>query len=144
LPALQARRVELQPALASGRASPGRAWTRLRSSLVVAQLALAMILVAGAGLLVRSFWRLSDVDPGFRASGVLKAEVQLPGSRYPVDFERWPDFAEMHAFHAALLERVSALPGVRSVGAVQGLPLSGLRFSFSFDVKGRPPLPPAG
>ncbi len=118
VPALQARRVEVQSTLKGegGRATAGRARRRLRAALVVGELALAVLLVAGASLLVRSFWRLRDVDPGFRADGVLKAEMQLPRTRYPVDFQRWPDLPEIHAFTAALLERASALPGVESVG----------------------------
>jgi hypothetical protein len=59
---------------------------------VVAEVALAVVLVVGAGLLIKSFWRLSQVDPGFRAEGVVKAEYQLPRSRYPAPFDRWPDF----------------------------------------------------
>ena len=89
---------------------------RIRSALVIVELALAVVLVSGAALLIRSFWSLQQVNPGFQAEGVLKAEYQLPASRYPVDFRRWPDFKEQHAFNAALLARAAALPGVRVGG----------------------------
>jgi putative ABC transport system permease protein len=139
VPALQARRVELHSTLkgeGSGQATTGRARRRLRAALVVGELALAVLLVAGASLLVRSFWRLRDVDPGFRADGVLKAEVQLPRTRYPVDFQRWPDLPEIHAFTASLLERASALPGVETVAAAGNHPLDP-GFTSSFMVVGR-------
>ena len=70
----------------------------------------AVALVAGAGLLITSFWHLRRVDPGFEAQDVLKAQVDLPRSRYPVNFDRWPNFAEIHQFNRAVLERVAALP----------------------------------
>ena len=73
----------------------------IRSALVIVELALAVVLVSGAALLIRSFWSLQQVNPGFQAEGVLKAEYQLPASRYPVDFRRWPDFKEQHVFNAA-------------------------------------------
>jgi putative ABC transport system permease protein len=138
VPALQARRVPVQAALKGDghQATPGRARRRLRAALVVAQLGLAVMLVTGAGLLVRSFWVLRDVDPGFRTDGVLKAEVQLPKARYPVDFRRWPDFAEMHRFNEALLAGVSALPGVE-VAAVAGNHPLDPGFTNSFSVVGR-------
>ncbi len=109
---------------------------RLRSALVVGQVALAMMLLAGAGLLLRSFSQLRRVDPGFRSDGVLTFRIALPDSAYKDDAPRV-------AFYDRLLERLSALPGVRSAGAVMRAPLSGARFNLSFGVKGRPPLPPA-
>ena len=117
VPTLQARHVDLQSALKGegghgGSAGPGR--RHLRSVLVVAELALALILVIGAALLIKSFWQLQQVDPGFRAGGVMKAEYQLPASRYPSDYSRWPDLSEQHAFTDGLLTRVRALPGVEA------------------------------
>ena len=138
LPALHMRRLNLQSTLAgtSGRASAGPGRTRLRSSLVVAELALAVVLVCGAALLMRSFWTLQQVDPGFETAGVLKAEYQLPGSRYPVDFRRWPDFTEQHTFNAALLQRAAALPGVSSAAIAGNHPLDP-GFTNSFTIVGR-------
>jgi predicted permease len=117
VPTLKARQVDLQSALRSesGVAEPGGVRRGLlQSGLVVAELALAVVLVVGAGLLLKSFWQIQQVDPGFRADGVLKAEFQLPQSRYPVDFSVWPNLEEMHRFNGALLERVDGLPGVES------------------------------
>ena len=139
VPTLQALRVDLQGALKDDGghgASAGRNRTRLRSTLVVVEFALAVTLVIGAGLLIKSFWRLQQVDAGFRTEGILKAEYQLPASRYPVDFRRWPDFREMHAFTQGLLETVAALPGVASAAIAGQHPLDP-GFTNSFSVVGR-------
>ena len=135
---LQGRRASLQSTLGGGStrssAGPGRA--RLRSALVVAELAFAVVLVCGAALLIRSFRDLQHVNPGFTADGVLKAEYQLPPSRYPVDFQRWPDFKEQHAFNAALLQRAAALPGVTAAAIAGNHPLDP-GFTNSFTIPGR-------
>jgi predicted permease len=139
IPLLQARRLDVQDVLKSAggpQGSAGRERRRLRGALVVAELALAVVLVIGAALLVKSFWRLQQVDAGFRATGVLKAEFSLPAARYPVDFRRWPDFKEMHAFNAAVLETVGALPGVESAAIAGNHPLDP-GFTNSFIVVGR-------
>ena len=139
IPAAQARRLDLQNTLrdeGGSRASPGQGRRRLLAGLVVAELALAVLLSAAAGLLIRSFWRLQQVRPGFTATGVLKAEYQLPASRYPVDFSRWPDFVEMHAFTRSLLERAARLPGVESAAVAGNHPLDP-GFTNSFVVEGR-------
>jgi putative ABC transport system permease protein len=109
---------------------------RLRGFLVVGQIALAMMLLAGAGLLLRSFSQLRRVDPGFSSQGVLTFRLSLPESAYKEDAERV-------AFFDRLFTRLSALPGVRSAGAIMRAPLTGAHFNLSFEVKGRPPLPPA-
>jgi putative ABC transport system permease protein len=139
VPMLQARRVDLQGTLKSdgghgSSAAGGRA--RARSALVVVEFALAVMLVIGAALLIKSFWRLQSTDPGFRAAGVLKAEYQLPPSRYPVDFSRFPDFREMHVFTHGLLARVAALPGVEAAAVAGNHPLDP-GFTNSFRVVGR-------
>ncbi|HKJ18382.1 MAG TPA: ABC transporter permease [Xanthomonadales bacterium] len=140
VPVLQARRLDLNALLrAEGGGSVGAGRTlagRIRSALVVAQLALAVMLVVGAGLLVKSFWNLTQVDAGFNTAGVLKAEYQLPASRYPVDFAVWPDFREMHDFNDELLLRVSAIPGVESAAIVGNSPVD-QGFTNSFSVVGR-------
>jgi putative ABC transport system permease protein len=138
LPTVHVRRLNLQSTLvsASSRSSAGPGRTRLRGGLVVAELALAVVLVCGAALLIRSFWMLQHVDPGFETAGVLKAEYQLPESRYPVDYRRWPDFAEQHAFNAALLQRAAALPGVTSAAIAGNHPLDP-GFTNSFTIVGR-------
>lgn len=139
VPTFQARRIDLQTALRSESAwlaSAGPARSRLRSGLVVAELALAVVLVVGASLLIKSFWHLQRVDPGFQTAGVLKAEYQLPAARYPVDFHVWPNFKEMHAFTNQLEDRASGLPGVDSVAVAGNHPLDP-GFTNSFTVVGR-------
>ena len=139
VPAIQSRRVDLQATLKSEGAhggSAGRDRTRMRSALVVAEFALAVMLVIGASLLIKSFWRLQQVDPGFKAEGILKAEYQLPPSRYPVDFKRFPDFKEMHAFTEAVLRTVRQLPGVIDAAVAGNHPLDP-GFTNSFRVIGR-------
>jgi putative ABC transport system permease protein len=95
-----------------------------------------MMLLAGAGLLVRSFHQLRRVDPGFRSEGALTFRLSLPESAYEQEARRT-------AFFQELLGRLEAVPGVRTAGAVMGIPLGGLSFSLSFKVLGRPELPPA-
>ena len=139
IPAFQARRTDLQATLKeeSGHGSTtDRRRSRLRSLLVVAELALAVVLSVGAGLLLKSFWRLQQIDPGFRAEGVVKAEFQLPASRYPRSFANWPDWPQQRGFHDRLLERVRALPGVESAAVAGNHPLDA-GFTNSFSVVGR-------
>ena len=137
VPTFQARRVAVHPGLAGGgRGSTGRGSARLRAVLVTSEVALAVMLVVGGSLLMRSFWRLQQVDPGFRAAGVLKAEFQLPATRYPVAFSRWPNFTEIHAFNEAVLQRVRSLPGVQSAALAGNHPLDP-GFTNSFVVVGR-------
>ncbi len=139
LPVLQARRSNLHGALnaedARG-ATAGREGRFTRSALVVAEVSLAVVLVTGATLLIRSFWKLQQVDPGFEAAGVLKAEFQLPASRYPWDFSTWPDVVPVHRFTAALLDRVRALPGVEAAALAGSHPLSA-GYTNSFVIVGR-------
>lgn len=138
-PALRSRGRGLQGAL---RAQPGRRVTearehrRFRRGLVVAEVALAVTLVTSAGLLLRSFDKLLRVDPGFHTEGVVKAQYELPTSRYPLDFSRWPDLHEINGFHARLLERVRALPGVREAALAARHPLDA-GFTNSFVIVGR-------
>ena len=103
---------------------------RLRELMVVVQIALAIVLLVGAGLMVRSFGRLSEVDPGFRQESVVAVAVKLPGSRY--------SRAEWRPFFEQLVERVRELPGVDAAGAVSDLPMSdvGLGFEMEFTVLG--------
>jgi putative ABC transport system permease protein len=113
-----------------------RGGSRVRGALVISELALAVMLLAGAGLLMRSFVRLQAVDPGFQPHQALSFELTLPDSRYKEDPTRV-------AFFDQLLPKLRALPGVTSAGAVMGLPLAGLNFNISFEVAGRPPVPPS-
>lgn len=139
LPVLQARRTDLLGALnaedARG-ATGGREGRLTRSALVIVEIALAVVLVTGAALLIRSFWKLQRVDPGFDPTGVLKAEFSLPASRYRFNFSDWPDIAPIHRFNEALLARVTSLPGVEAAALAGSHPLNA-GFTNSFVIVGR-------
>jgi putative ABC transport system permease protein len=137
IPALQMSRPDLIKALnAGGRGvSSGRGGRRTRGALVVAEVAAAALLLVGAGRLLKSFWLLRNVDPGFRAERVLTAGVSLNrdlGAQTP---ER-----NMALFSQAI-ERVRAMPGVEAVGAVSHLPFGGRGVNLSFTLTGREPSP---
>src|SRR6185503_17182304 len=123
IPALQASRFDLNRSLKEGvrGLTAGGGQNRLRSLLVVSEVAMALVLLIGAALLMKSFVRLLDVNPGFTPANVLTLDVQLPslpGSRY----ERRE---EQTAFFERVLARLQALPGVENAGGVLSLPLSG-------------------
>ena len=107
---------------------------RARSGIVIAEVALAVTLLVGAGLLLRSFQRLLGVDPGFRPENVLTFRLSLPERSYASD-------TTQRNFVTALDERLRAIPGVRQVGFASGLPLDGSDLTLSFRVRGRPPVP---
>ncbi|HEY9421247.1 MAG TPA: ABC transporter permease, partial [Thermoanaerobaculia bacterium] len=136
-PALQTSRTDLSAALREGsRGSKGRAGTRTRSFLVVTEMALAVVLLAVAGLLIRSFMQIQGVDPGFETKNVMTFSLDLPSSKYPDD-------PRLRAFTASLMERLKALPGVESAAAtVYGMPLEGESSILTFSIQGRPPAPP--
>jgi putative ABC transport system permease protein len=106
----------------------------LRNGLAVAQIAIAIILLIGAGLMAKSFWALMHVAPGFRAENILTARLSLPRSRYPNN-------RRIGAFEQELLERLRGRPGVQSAGFTTYLPLSGSDNGWAFFIEGRPPLP---
>jgi putative ABC transport system permease protein len=113
------------------RSSSGRRRNGLGSVLIVSEVALALMLLAGAGLLGRSFWTLSRVNPGFQAERVLTIRTTLPTLRYSTD-------DRIRAFSRDLLERIEHLPGVRSVGSADYLPMSRIGAGSSFEIEGRP------
>lgn len=138
LPVLQGRRRNLQSSLrgvAGDIPSTRKVRGNVRSSLVVAELAIAVMLVVGAGLMVRSLGLLQGVDPGFQTSGVLKAEFQLPASRYPQPRSTflWPESAR---FFSEVQSRLEAAPGVQSVALAVANPLD-VGFTSSIRVVGR-------
>ncbi len=102
---------------------------------MVAQLTLAIMLLAGAGLLIQSFWRLSQVDPGFETEHVIKADFQLPSS-YPTRNADWPRWTEVQGFAQQVRERLGSLPGVQAVGIAGNHPLEA-GFTSSISVPGR-------
>jgi predicted permease len=133
VPAIRAARPDLQSALKdSGRGTTdGRGGRRLRSALVVAEIALALVTLAGAGLMLRTFERLSAVDAGFDPRNVLSAGVSLQGQAHLAGEGR-------EAFYRQLLDDVAALPGVTAVSAVNHLPLAGDVWNLIVSIEGRP------
>jgi putative ABC transport system permease protein len=134
-PALQLSRQDLNPVLrAEGRGSVGsRRRSRARGALVVAQVALSLVLLVGAGLLIRSFVRLRSVSGGFDAHNVLTMSISLPPARYP----KGP---QMAAFYDQVVQKVSAMPGVRSAAVCSALPVRPVRFSPVL-LEGQPDVP---
>lgn len=108
----------------------GIARSGVRQVLVVSEVALALVLLAGAGLLIRSLDRLISVSPGFDPQNVTKFHVHLPDSRYPDD-------ARTAAFEKKFLEEISSIPGVEYAGITNVLPISGGNWNISFNIKGR-------
>src|SRR5262249_37439674 len=116
--------------------STARGHARLRSILVIAEISMAMTLLIGAGLLIQSLWNLQHVNPGFAISGVLKAEFQLPESRYPRDFSKWPNWSERRRFSNELTNRLAAIPGIEGAAIAGANPLDP-GFTSSIRVVGR-------
>jgi putative ABC transport system permease protein len=135
VPALSASRPALQSTLKeSGRgATSGRGQRRLRSGLVVAEVALAVVLTLGAGLLLRSFLSVLSIDPGFQSDRLLTLQIALPNNYQTPDQRR--------ALYASLFSRLDAVPGVTSVGGTTRLPLGSTNVSTKVGVEGRG-LPP--
>jgi putative ABC transport system permease protein len=131
-PAIQATRVDLASSMREGgRGSTGGARARLRSALVVSEVALAFVLLSGAGLLIGSFFRLLHVDPGFNSTNVITAGLPVPSARFPQP-------AQLLQYLRQIDEKVSAVPGVRSVAFTNVLPLEGWGDGMPFLISGRP------
>jgi putative ABC transport system permease protein len=118
------------------RGAPGTGVARALSGLVLGEVALAMVLLVGAGLLVRSFAELTRIDPGFQSKGVLTFGIILPPAKFP-EPEKLP------ALYDRVLERMSALPGVSAVGLGNNLPMHGASY-ITFSIEGRVPPPDVG
>jgi putative ABC transport system permease protein len=134
VPALQTSRVDLNDALKEGGRGSGNAIRgRSRSLLVVTEIALSLVLLVGAGLMIRSFLRLRSVNVGVNPTGVMTATIVLPRMKYPERPQR-------AAFFKQLVERVKAIPGVEAAGATGTLPLGGNFWGRSLTVEGFPVL----
>jgi putative ABC transport system permease protein len=133
-PLFQARKMNANESLKQNARGTSGGQSRMRSGLVVAQIAIATILLIGAGLMAKSFWTLLNVSPGFRTEQILTARLSLPRSRYP-------DNRRIAAFQQELLQSLQSAPGVQSAGFATYLPLSGTDNGWAFFIEGRPPLP---
>jgi putative ABC transport system permease protein len=135
VPALQASAPDPVASLREGgtRLTAGSRAGRVQGGLIVAEVALALVLLVGAGLLLKSFVRLRNADPGFRMENVLVATIFLPSSRYP-------EPSREALFFEELRERVRRLPGVISEGAVTALPMNpvGIDYDLPLEIEGRP------
>jgi putative ABC transport system permease protein len=140
VPAVQASNPDLQETLkdAARGATAGVHRSRLRSLFIVSEFALALMLLISAALLMRSFWQLQNVDPGFGAENVLTARLWLPQPNLP---ETGPYFKHSSrvTFYKQVIERLERLPGVERVGGTTRLPLDGSRSSSGFIIEGHAP-----
>jgi putative ABC transport system permease protein len=133
IPAIQAGEVDVHETLKeTGRGTSGRQW--LRSSLVVVEVATTLVLLIGAGLMIRSFYMLQKVDPGFSHEHLTSFSVALPEKKYATVEAR-------ASFYNRLLENIRALPGVESAAAASGLPLGNNGWQTGFIIEGQP-VPP--
>ncbi len=133
IPAIQAGDVDVHETLKeTGRGTSGRQW--LRSSLVVVEVATTLVLLIGAGLMIRSFYMLQKVNPGFSHEHLTSFSISLPQKKYASDEVR-------ESFYNRLLENIRALPGVESTAAASGLPLGNNGWQTSFVIDGQPPPP---
>jgi predicted permease len=131
-PALHASKPDLTESLKEGGKGAGAdpRHRRLRSLLVVSEVTLALVLLVGAGLMIKSFIVLQKIDPGFKPDNVLSLRVLLPPEKYAEPQQK-------RSFFTELVQRVEAVPGVEAVGAVTYLPLGGSRNDRSFSIEGR-------
>src|SRR5438309_1005092 len=140
VPAFASAKPELTEALKEGgrTSTTGARRNQVRNSLVVAEIALALVLLVGAGLLLKSYARVQNIDPGFDRRNVLTAEIDLPDTKYPPrgSSEYNHDQAIINFWHEAF-RRVRQLPGVEAAGGTIVLPLSGSNTDSSFAIEGR-------
>src|SRR5262245_427324 len=136
-PAFEGSRAEVQETLKDGarQASGGVRHRRMRQTFVIAEIALAVVLLVGAGLMLRSFSTLRGVNPGYATGNILTLRLQLPGATYRDDGQRIRFFRDVTS-------RIGELPGVQAVGAISYLPLTGLGAGTGFTIVGQPPPPP--
>ena len=136
-PALHASRLDLNSMLQeSGRASAGSGRSRLSRLLVITETALALLLLVGAGLMIRSSRGLLQVNPGFEAKNLLTLNIAVRGQKYR-------DRQQANIFFGQLLERIGRLPGVESAGGVDPLPMSDSDSTTGVLIEGQPIVPPA-
>ena len=137
VPALQASGPDLNESLKEGGrgSTAGIRGRRIRGALVVSEIALSLILLIGAGLMIKSFVRLQQFNLGFNPDRMLTLRLQLPRSKYKED-------SQIAGFYRELLDRVGNQPGVQSAGAISTIFLTKTPYSTNFTIQGRPPLRP--
>jgi putative ABC transport system permease protein len=137
IPALQVSKANLSETLKEGGrgSTEGRRGQLIRNTLVVLEVASALVVLVGAGLMMKSFTRLQKVEVGFETGNALTVSLALPKSKYPEENRQV-------AFYQQLLEKVGKLPGVQTVGATSGVPLSNEDFVLAFLIQGQPALAP--
>ncbi|MDY7092409.1 MAG: ABC transporter permease [Acidobacteriota bacterium] len=134
LPALQTPNAKLSEVMKEGMGSGGGGLKNLRSAFVIVEIALALVLLIGAGLTVRSFQQLQKVDPGFRPAGTLTADIALPDGSYPSG-------PQQLNFFDRLKQEMERIPKVQDVAYITSLPLSGREEQQGVIIEGRPPTP---
>jgi len=134
-PAIQATKLDINSWLkeGSGRSSAGVERRFLRQLLIVSEVTLSLVLLVGAGLLIKSFVRLQQVNPGFKSENLLTMTVTIPDNKYP-------DAPRQRAFFQQALQQIQGIPGVKSAAVVTKLPLGGSDKVRAFLIEGRPPL----
>jgi putative ABC transport system permease protein len=132
-PALHGAKVDLVDSLKEGGRGPtsGAGRKQFRNALVAAEVALAFVLLSGAGLVLRSFYQLLQVDPGFDATNVITM-------RFPISSEQYPDGPRIISYQEQVIERIQAVPGVRAAAVTDALPLEGWGYWMPFLIEGRP------
>jgi putative ABC transport system permease protein len=132
-PAISASRTNLNETLKEGGRDSGGGGRsrRIRNAFVIVEVALALVLLVGSGLMIKSLWRLQSVDPGFDSSRLLTARLLLPTSKYKTD-------SQLIDFYKQLVERMGSQPGVRSATAIDSLPFGGPGSATGFTISGRP------
>jgi putative ABC transport system permease protein len=133
VPLVTSRRTDIRDALQDNArtAGPGPAARRIRAALAIGELAAACVLVIGAGLVLKSFWRVMQVSPGFATERVLSGTIELPQARYQ-------DGPRITLFYQALLDRLRQVPGVRAAGVTNALPMAGGGPTTWLTLEGRP------
>lgn len=133
-PAIHAARTNLNEMLKEGSRSVtgGRVRQQIRSTLVTVEVGLSVALLVSAGLLLRSFWRLQDVNPGFKADHLLTMRINLPRNRYEDNPRAW-------GFYKRLVEEAGALPGIQAVAVTSGVPMGGGNTATQVQIEGKPP-----
>jgi putative ABC transport system permease protein len=133
-PSIHAARTNINEMLKEGgrSISGGRIRQRIRSSLVTIEVALSVALLVSAGLLLRSFWRLQEVNPGFKTDHLLTMRVNLPRNRYPDNTRAW-------GFYKRFLEEATVPPGIEAVAVTSGVPMGGGNTATEVQIEGRAP-----